>query len=212
MDCCQCQGIEKFFNRREAEKELKHYRKKGPWKTTQMLLEAIKAEGAEDKTVLDIGGGIGAIQHDLLKAGARSCASVDASAAYIEVAKEEAERQGHADRLTQHHGNFVDLASDIEPADIVTLDRVICCYDDVEGLVGLSSQRASRLYGLVYPRENLASRVVTRLFNLFLWVRRSPFRVFIHPNRTVDALARRSGLQRRFYHKTLLWQIAVYAR
>ena len=141
MNCCQCQGIETFFDNKVATKELRQYRKKGPDKTTRMLIEALEAEGVGRMTLLDIGGGIGAIQHELLAVGVSSATSVEASPAYIEVAKEETERQGRIDLVSYHYGNFVDLATDIAPADIVTLDRVICCYDDMQALVGLSSAR-----------------------------------------------------------------------
>ncbi|MGZ8690915.1 MAG: class I SAM-dependent methyltransferase, partial [Aeromicrobium sp.] len=45
-------------------------------------------------TVLDIGGGVGAVHHELLHSGAATAVDVDASRAYIAVAREEAERQG----------------------------------------------------------------------------------------------------------------------
>ena len=66
MDCCQCQGIEQVFDERQAKKDLKQYRKKGPSSTTRILVEAIKAQGVQDLSLLDIGGGVGAIQHGLL--------------------------------------------------------------------------------------------------------------------------------------------------
>ena len=212
MSSCQCQRIEKIFDEREARKDLKRYRKKGPSSTTRMLLDAIKTEGVENMTVLDIGGGVGAIQHELLEAGAAGAVSVDASTGYVQVAKKEAERRGHIDRVSYHQGDFVDIAPDIEPADIVTLDRVICCYHDAEKLVGLSSQRATRLYGVVFPRDNWISRTVIRFGNLYMWVRRNPFRAFVHPSRLVDSLVTSNGLSRRFYSKTLVWQVVLYAR
>ena len=122
-----------------------------------MLLDAIRAEGVDGASLLDVGGGVGVVQHELLAAGVSSAVSVDASSAYLAVAKEEAERRGHADRLEQHHGNFVDVAPQIGQADIVTLDKVICCYHDVEQLVRLSSAKAKRVYAVVYPRYNLLS-------------------------------------------------------
>ena len=45
------------------------------------------------------------------------------------------------------------MSDEIEAADVVTLDRVICCYPDMEALVGRSAERALRLYGLVHPRD-----------------------------------------------------------
>ena len=212
MACRQCQGIENFFDEGEARADLKRYRKKGPLKTTRMLVEALAAEDVQGKTLLDIGGGVGAIQHELLKAGASRAVSVDASTSYVEAAREEAQRQGHIDRLSQHHGDFVAMAPEIEAADIVTLDRVICCYHDMEGLVGLSSDRATGLYGLVYPRESVGARIAFQLMNLFFWLRRSPFRVFLHSTAAVDALVRRNGLQQRFRARILVWHVAVYAR
>ena len=212
MICRQCQGIEKLFNQRQASKDLNGYRKRGPSKTTQMLVDAIKAEGVEGRTVLDIGGGVGVIQHELLKAGASSCVAVEASTAYIQAAREEAERQGHTDRVVHRHGDFADIAEEIEAADIVTLDRVICCYHDVEKLVGLSSQRASKLFCLVYPRAHWGSGLVVRLFNAGLWLMRNKFRAYIHSSSVVDALVKANGLKQHYYGKTFIWQVVVYGR
>jgi hypothetical protein len=54
MSCCQCQGIETYFNRKSVAKDLKQYRKEGPAKTTRMLIDALKAEGIKEMTLLDI--------------------------------------------------------------------------------------------------------------------------------------------------------------
>jgi magnesium-protoporphyrin O-methyltransferase len=50
-------------------------------------------------------------------------------------------------------GDFVALASELPSVDIVTLDRVICCYPHMEALVAGSASKARRLYGAVFPRE-----------------------------------------------------------
>ncbi|HEX6797538.1 MAG TPA: class I SAM-dependent methyltransferase [Ktedonobacterales bacterium] len=212
MDCCQCQGIEGMFNQREAKRSLKTYRRKGPARSTRILLDALRAQGVESATLLDIGGGIGAIQLNLLDAGVTSATDVDASTAYLEAAREEAAREGFADRVTYHHGNFVDLAPSITPADIVTLDRVICCYHDLRGLVSSSASKAQRLYGLVYPRDSWLTAALAGGINLFMRLQRSPFRFFPHRNRDVEALLHAAGLQRRFHGATGIWQVAVYAR
>ena len=177
-----------------------------------MLVEAVKQKGLEGNSLLDVGGGIGAIQHELFKAGIARTDNVEASTAYIDANKEEAETQGHADRITYHHGDFVDIAPNLERADIVTLERVICCYPDVESLVDLSSRLADRVYGLVCTRTNLLSKTVAILFNLTMRFKRSPFRVFIHPDSVIDWVARSNGLRPSSRRKTLLWQIVVYER
>lgn len=212
MNCCQCQGIESVFDRKVAARELEDYRRNGPNKTTRILIDALKAGGIEDLSLLDIGGGVGAIQHALLKAGAGRAVNVDASTSYIRVAKEEAERQGHAEKVSYHHGNFVDLAPHIPSAGIVTLDRVICCYHDMPALVNASATKARNFYGLVYPRDTWWMKLAIPVLNFGLRLRRNSFRVFVHPTRAVDAIVHQNGLQRRFYHKTFIWQVVVYAR
>ncbi len=212
MHCCQCEGIETFFDKKVAKRDLKRYRKKGPVRTTRILIEALTSNGIPGQTLLDIGGGVGAIQHEFLKAGLENATNVDASKAYIASAQEEAGRQGFADRVSYHHGDFVDLAPEIEEADIVTLDRVICCYDDMERLVGLSAERAGKLYGVVYPRDNWLMKVARPVINFVFWLKGNPFRMFVHPTQAVDTRIQESGLKPYFHRKTAIWQVVVYAR
>jgi magnesium-protoporphyrin O-methyltransferase len=212
MNCCQCQGIEELFNERYVNKELAHYRARGPDKTTRMLIEAIKGYGVNGMTLLDIGGGVGAIQQDLISAGLEQATYVEASTAYIAAARDEAQRRGNAARVSFQRGNFVDLAADISPADVVTLDRVICCYPDMEKLVGLSAVKARKIYGLVYPRDTWWVKIFAGLQNLFFRLRRSPFRAFSHATMSVEALLSTHGLERQFYRRTLVWQVEVYTR
>ena len=210
MTCMQCQGIEQEFNRKLALEKLKKYHKKGADDTTRQLIAALMEDGVDGMTLLDIGGGVGAIQHALLKAGISQAADVDASPAYLEVARQEAQRQGFADRMSFYQGNFVDLAPTLSPADIVTLDRVICCYDDMQALVSLSAQRARHLYGLVYPRDTWWVKILLPIMNFYLRLQRSPFRVFAHPTRAVDAIVRGHGFNQRFHRKMGFWQVVVY--
>ena len=212
MSCPQCKGIDAFLDALEAKWDLARYRKKGPNKITRMLLEAIKAESVEGRSLLDIGGGVGAIQHELIAAGLAGAVSVDASPAHIEVARLESERRGHAERIQQRVGDFVDLAPEVEAADIVTLDAVICCYHDVEKLVGLSSAKAKRTYGVVYPRDNWPFKLLARLVNMLSWVTRARGRLFVHPTAVVEGLITGNGLTRTYYRKVDTWQVAVYTR
>ena len=209
----RCCGHQEAFGERTAARDLRRYRRRGPRKTTRQLLEALRERGLDHATVLDIGGGVGVIEHELLAQGASRAEAVDASRAYLRAAHEEAERRGHADRLEQHAGDFVEVADSVEPADVVTLDRVICCYPDVEALVGRSAERAQRLYGLVYPRDAWWTRLGIRAVNLGLRAMRNPFRVFVHPDALVGAVARERGLEPRLRRGAgPVWQVAVYAR
>ncbi len=209
---CQCQGIEEVFGQEYATKELNRYHLKGAAKTTRMLTAALKACGVDGLTLLDIGGGVGAVQHALLEAGVRSATSVDASSAYVNTARSEAQRRGLSDRVNYQFGNFVDVAEDVVPADIVTLDRVICCYPDMQKLVSLSAGRARKLYGLVYPRYTWWIRLGLAVGNFLLRLQRSPFRTFSHPTQAVEAVLKANGLKRQSYSQTLIWQVVVFSR
>ena len=212
MNCCQCEGIEEVFNAEAVARELAAYRRTGPNRTTRWLAEALQAEGVRGLTLLDVGGGVGALQHLLLAAGVEKALDVDASQAYLEAAKEEARRRGLEGRVRFLYGDFVKMAGLIPPADVVTLDRVVCCYDDVEGLVSQSAARAGRLYGLVYPRDTWWTRLGIRLLNAFKRMRGSQYRGYVHPARQVDRLVRDHGLRLKQHRQGLIWQAAVYAR
>jgi magnesium-protoporphyrin O-methyltransferase len=208
---CPCGGAN-VFGTRQANGKLKQYRQKGPDKTTRLLLGALTAEGVEDMSLLDIGGGIGVLALELFKAGVTSSTEVEASPAFATLAQAEAARQGISDRLVVRTGDFVALAPDIPPAGIVTLDRVICCYPDMPALVGQSAAKAAKLYGVVYPRDVWWVRAIRTLANQVLPLLRSPLRLYIHPTAAVDAVIRGSGLAPRFHRDVGYWQVAVYAR
>jgi magnesium-protoporphyrin O-methyltransferase len=148
----------------------------------------------------------------LAESGAERITSVDASASYIGVAREEAERRGYVDRTRYHRGDFTELAAGIEPADVVTLDRVICCFDGVEALVRESAKRARRVYGLVYPRYEPWVRVGIRVLNLIQRLRRSDFKVFCHPSDLIERLVGEAGLQPVAVKTTLVWQVVSFER
>lgn len=202
-----------FYNEKLAASQLHKYRENGPIPSTQALIDALKAEAVEGGTLLDIGGGIGAIQHELLAAGAAHATSVDASAAYLEAAREESTRRGLGDRVTYRHGDFVELAESIPPADIVTLDRVVNVYPDWERLAELSAARAQRLLGLVYTRDTPMVRLVVFAMNLILRLRRKTVRASIRPADEIERIARKNGLHPQFSRNVgPAWQVAVYRR
>jgi 2-polyprenyl-3-methyl-5-hydroxy-6-metoxy-1,4-benzoquinol methylase len=213
MTCCaHCCGIEREFDHRTAARDLKRYRRRGPLPTTRMLLSALERQGIGGASVLDVGGGVGAIHHELLRRGAARATHVDASSSYLAVAGEEARRQGHAGRVEFIHGDFVERAPQLEPADVVTLDRVICCYPDMHRLVGLSAERARRLYGVVFPRESWWMRPLFPMANGWFRLQRCPFRVFQHATDAVEEVVREAGLRRVSRQLTPIWQVVVYAR
>jgi magnesium-protoporphyrin O-methyltransferase len=212
LSSCQCQGCDSQFGTQHAEKDLKRYRSSGPDATTRLLLDALKTQGLEGATLLDVGAGIGVVHHELLSAGARSAIHVDATDANIYLAEQEATRRGHREQVVFLRGDFVDLAPEIAAADIVTLDRVICCYSNMERLVDASAAKARRLYGAVYPRERRIFKVWIALENLARRILGNPFQTYIHSISAIDRTLERNGLQRRWVRDTFAWRVAVYSR
>jgi SAM-dependent methyltransferase len=200
------------FDQRLAASQLERVRRRGPLKTTRLLIEALRERGVQGRSLLDIGGGVGVIHHELLASGAREATDVDASSAYVQAAKTEAERRGLLGRVQYLHGNFLDVADGIPPADIVTLDRVICCFDDMQGLVAASAERARLLYGLVYPRDAWWTRLGIRLMNFSRRMRGDQFRVFSHGTQAVESVLGERGLVRTYLRTAGLWQVAVFSR
>jgi SAM-dependent methyltransferase len=212
MECCGCDGYETPFDSDTAREDRDHYHANGPDETTRMLLDMIGNEAVEGATVLDIGGGIGVIDQELLRRGASRAVLIDASPAYLAAAREEASGAGLLDRWEIVAGDFVRHADSIDDADIVTLDRVVCCYGAVDELIPASAAHARKLYGLVLPRDRWYVRWLTRLDNLRYWLKRSAFRVYAHANPGVDEHLRSAGLQKRSEAFTRYWRVVLYER
>lgn len=212
VSCCHCEGLESQFDRKTAERELRRFRRRGPLRSTQLLIDGLRAAGVDGASLIDIGGGVGAIHHALLDAGASTATHVDISPEYITAARDEAARRGHVNRVLFVRGDFVQLAPQVPDADIVTLDRVICCYPDMDALVGNAAEKARRLFGAVYPPDTWWTRMAVRAINALLRLRRSEFRVYVHSPVAIDGVLRRHGLEPVTRRRTVLWEIAIYAR
>jgi SAM-dependent methyltransferase len=212
MRCCDCEGIGTQFGPEAAARDLRRLRRRGPIRSTRFLIQDLQRSEMDGASLLDIGGGVGAIHHALLDAGAATAVHVDLSVDYIAAARDEATRRGHGDRLHFVHGDFVALAPELGVADVVTLDRVICCYPDMETLVERAAAKARRLFGAVFPVDSWWMRATVGAVNALQRVRRSAFRVYVHSPAAIDAVLRRNGFERRTRRRTVLWEVATYAR
>jgi hypothetical protein len=177
-----------------------------------MLVDALVRTGVGGASFLDVGGGVGVIQHELMARGASSGTSIDASPAYLATARSEAQERGYGDRMRYVEGDLVEERDRVEGADLVTLDRVVCCYPDMPALVDASASRARRAYGLVYPRDNALGRLAIGVVNLVQRIRRHPFRAFLHPTAEVEARVSRHGLTKTYHANWTVWQVALFTR
>jgi len=212
MPCNCCEMTDNIFNEDSAKSDIKEYRKHGPADQTKLILEAVRSLELKDVALLDVGGGVGTIHHELLKDVAREATHVDASSAYLKEAKEESEKQGNTERVNFIHADFTDVAADLPQADVVTLDRVVCCYPDFRSLLKNASEHSRKAIALTYPREVWYIRVGLGVINFFQRLRRDPFRVFIHPIHEMDELLTKQGFRRSSMKRLFVWEMALYQR
>jgi 2-polyprenyl-3-methyl-5-hydroxy-6-metoxy-1,4-benzoquinol methylase len=210
--CCDPRGCDGFFTPSMARRAAKRYREKGIDRTARQMIAFLEQHGIEGATVLEVGGGVGELQIELLKGGAARTVNLELSPAYDEEARRllrEAGFEGRAERL------LYDLAADpdgVEPADVVVLHRVVCCYPDYERLLGAAAEHARRLLVFSYPRRNWFSRLLIASQNLFFRLRRMEFRTFAHPPARMHEVVEEGGLRSAYARHPLVWQIAGFKR
>jgi len=213
VDCCDFEeAAGRQFTEQLARRELARYRTKGPGKTARLLCETATAAGPIDGTLLEIGIGIGALTFALLERAITRAIAVDASAAYLAAASEEAARRGLSDAIQFVHGDFLTIASRIPSATIVVLDRVVCCYPTWEPLVGEALQRADRYFAFSYPRDVWYVRAGNGVMNLGRQIKGRSFRTFVHPPSTMEEVIQRAGFSTMARRRTMMWHIDVYVR
>lgn len=190
----------------------KRYRRRGLDSAAREMVAFLERDGLDGLTVLEIGGGLGEIALELLKRGARGAENLELSPAYDSEAEQllrEAGLDGQAVRRLH------DLAADpdgAEPADIVVLNRVVCCYPDYPALLAAAAQHARRMLVFSHPPRNAMSRAAVAANNLVFRLRGSEFRTFAHPPAAMLAVLESHGLRRTFAHDGLVWHVVGLER
>ena len=210
--CCCSRDYNRFFGKRFARSVAKKYRKRGLDKTSRMMLEFLRERGIEGATVLEIGGGVGEIEIELLKGGAARTQNLELSRAYAEEAHKLAEEAGVAGRVDWRIHDIAEDPEAVEPADIVVMHRVVCCYPDYERLLGAAADHARHALVFSHPPRNALSRAFYGVFNLAMGLIRSSFRGFAHPPGAMLTVLESRGLRRTYEHHGRIWQVAGHER
>src|SRR6266508_3527972 len=125
MTCCSSSrrdATERQFGENRAAEDLQQYRSKGPGQTARLLLAGLAKTGSVRGRLLDVGSGVGAVTFELLAQGITTAIGVDLSSAYVAAASNEAARSGRSNSVQFIHADFLDVASELPAADVVTLD------------------------------------------------------------------------------------------
>lgn len=210
-DCCNGSAYGEFFDDKEAKRKLKDYEKKGLDAMARKMVDYLVSRGVSGRTVLEAGGGIGAIQVELLRAGAASTTNVELSNGYEKVATSLLKRNGLEGQVDRRIGDFTDLAQDLE-ADDVVMNRVICCYPFMERLVGAATASSRRFVAATFPRDHFGVRVALAFGNAYCQIKRIDFRSYIHPPDEVLAAARSAGFEVAFHDRDFIWNAVVFER
>ena len=213
---CSCSSVDtstaRHFDERRVRKELASYRSAGPGPTTQGLLHQLSGVEPLPVTVLEIGSGIGALSLELLLAGVQHAICVDMSAAALAANVEEAQRRGMVDRITRVEADFVAIAPTLPSADLVALDRVVCCYPAYVPLLEQATAHSRHFLAMSYPRDRWWVRLALWVENAWRWLRGDKFRTFVHPPAAMVDLIRGRGFRRVRAVATFAWQIELFAR
>lgn len=211
-DCCDPIPYRRFFNTKEAERRLRNYRRRGLDGTATGVVDYLTRRGVSGLSVLEIGGGVGDLQIELLKRGARSSVNVELSSGYEEAARMLMEAEGLAGRMERRLGDFVEQQDSIEPADIVVLNRVICCYPWMERMMDAAVGKTGSLLALAVPEDRRLAHLFVGLGNLVNRVRGCGFQAYVHPVSAIEARAAGSGLWPVYADAGIVWRGMVFER
>jgi magnesium-protoporphyrin O-methyltransferase len=184
-----------MFTPRQARKSLEQLRRKGLGGLEREMLAVASSSGLEGVRVLELGGGIGALQAELLDAGAAHGEVVEIVGSYEPYARELARERGLEERTSFRVADVLDEPDAVAPADVVLMNRVVCCTPDGVALTGRAAALARRSLVFSFPRDVVWMRAAVALLNGGLRLFGRSFRVFVHPRSALVAAAEAQGLR-----------------
>ncbi len=203
-DCCHT-DYRKVFRTKEGFRDIKRYERRGLHGSEETVARLVRELGLADATLIEVGAGAGQLHTDLLSTGAASATAVDISAGWTASATALLERRDLTDRVQRVVGDFVEQADSIEPADVVLLHRVVCCYPEWRELVDAVADHAERAAVFTIPRTNAFAHLTLLLFNGWLRAQRCGFRAFVHPIPEILARFEHHGLRVTAEEPTPAW-------
>ena len=210
--CCRSGPCEEMFSPRIARRSLRRYRERGLDELERAMVAAGRAEGLGGASVLEIGGGIGALQAELLEAGAESGEIVELVAAWEPYARELAREKGLEQRVEFRIADVIEEPGAVAAADVVVLNRVVCCSPDGVRLAGVAAGLARRTLVLSFPRDRFLVRIGLGLVNGVMRALGRSYRTFAHPRAALLAAAEGEGLMLAEADRGFLWEFVAMRR
>jgi hypothetical protein len=210
--CCPGGVYGEFFDEKLAHRDAERYRRKGLGRASRRLVELVAGRGIEGASVLEIGGGSGTLQIELLERGAERATNLELSPGYEREARRLLEERGLHERVDRRVVDVVEEPDDVDVADVVLLHRVVCCYHDYEALLATASEKARRVVAFSFPPDKAVARLIVRLLNLGQRLRGSAFRSFVHPERAMLDAVVQNGFLVAELKRAGVWRLALLER
>jgi len=211
-DCCEPDGYDEMFDDRFARRVAKRYRRRGLSRSARAIVAFLAERGIEGATVLEIGGGVGEIQVELLRRGAARATNLEISTNYEAEAAALLERSGMQGRVERRFLDIAQQPQDVDGADVVVLHRVVCCYPDYERLLGAAGSKAGRLLVFSHPPRNVVTRTFLWWENALRRRKGDPFRTFAHQPAEMLAVLGRAGLSNTYRWRGFGWNVVGLER
>lgn len=210
--CCDARGCDKVFGPRLAHQLANRYRRRGLDRTSRRLVGWLVSQGVEGASVLEIGGGVGEVQLELLRRGAGRTTNLELSSAYDTEAAALAAEAGMTSRMTRRLGDIAVEAGVADAHDFVVLNRVVCCYPDVERLVAAAARHARRAVVLTHPPRHIGSVATLAVVNGVQRMLGREYRAFAHPPEVMKAVLLEHGFVPRHVHQGAFWHVLTAPR
>ncbi|MFL6100907.1 MAG: class I SAM-dependent methyltransferase [Actinomycetales bacterium] len=211
-ECCGRPGYDATFDDRFARRLSRRYAKRGLTRTQQRLVDFLTEHGLAGASVLEIGGGVGEVQVELLRRGAGQVTNTEISTSYEARAADLLAQAGLTERVDRRLVDIADAPDQVAAADVVILHRVVCCYPHYGKLLSAAGSHARRLLVFSYPPAGPLTRAIIRWENLVRRLRGNEFRSYVHPPRGMVAVLEAQGLRATYRHRGWSWNVVGLER
>ncbi len=210
--CCRGAPCEELFDDRVAAWYLRSYQRHGVGALERKMLGTLRPADVQGKRVLEIGGGVGAIQAELLKRGASAGEVVELVDAYRPFAEKLAAGAGVASRSTFRVADVLADNRAVEPAGVVVLNRVVCCSAEGLELVGVAAGLTNGTLLLSFPKSTALARFAQRAQHWWANFTRHQYRFYVRPGADIRAAAENVGLEFVAGGSGLVWEYQAFRR
>jgi hypothetical protein len=209
VSCCTSAGYRTIFGRKVVERDARRYRRKGLTGSAGWILQVLHDDGVADRSVLEVGGGIGGLQIELLEAGASHATNVEIIDTYEATARSLIAEHGLEARVERHIADYAQHPDHAPAADIVIMHRVICCYPDPDTLTAAACAQARDRVAITIPRDTPWVRLGFWGMNAWLRLRRIAFRGYVHPHPQILEVANSHGFHATHHQRGALWESLI---